>query len=238
MMQAEIDKFKGTIQLLHDYYHAVEEKLVPEAPEAVTVDLMKEDVEVPEVERLAEGAEPTDASAYSYPRLDDLFRRALKAQVVPDVLAQAATIDAGKKGGGKKDPKKGAAEVDEPKPESIYVKEMKDSIKVEKSILRFRLTQIRNWALSRLLHQRERSLKLYQKLDDWIAVSSKAENDAIEEVCDVIKEAIEDQAKIQDELRIKFMDFSVDKGILNYIEPPPEKLAAMEEASPTRFNIP
>lgn len=87
MMQAEIDKFKGTIQLLHDYYHAVEEKLVPEAPEAVTVDLMKEDVEVPEVERLAEGAEPTDASAYSYPRLDDLFRRALKAQVVPDVLA-------------------------------------------------------------------------------------------------------------------------------------------------------
>lgn len=238
MMQAEIDKFKGTIQLLHDYYHAVEEKLVPEAPETVTVDLMKEDVELPEVERLAEGAEPTDASAYSYPRLDDLFRRALKAQVVPDVLAQAAAADAGKKGGGKKDAKKGAAEPDEPKPESVYVKEMKEAIKVEKSILRFRLAQIRNWALSRLLHQRERSLKLYQKLDDWIAVSSKAENDAIEEVCDVIKEATEDQGKIQDELRIKFMDFFVDKGILNFIEPPPAKLAAMEEAAPSRFNIP
>jgi hypothetical protein len=87
MMQAEIDKFKGTIQLVHDYYHAVEDKLVPEAPETVAVDLMKEDVELPEVERLAEGAEPTDASAYTYPRLDDLFKRALKAQVVPDVLA-------------------------------------------------------------------------------------------------------------------------------------------------------
>lgn len=62
-----------------------------------------------------------------------------------------ATIDAGKKGG-KKDAKKGSVDVDEPKPESIYVKEMKDAIKVEKSILRFRLTQIRNWALSRLLH--------------------------------------------------------------------------------------
>ena len=71
---------------------------------------------------------------------------------------------------------------------------------------------------------------MYQKLDDWIAVPSKAENDAIDEVCDVIKEAIEDQGKIQDELRIKFMDFFVDKGILNFIEPPPEKLAAMEEA--------
>ena len=44
------------------------------------------------------------------------------------------------------------------------------------------------------------------------------------------KESIEEQTKIQDELRIKFMDFFVDKGILNYIEPPPEKLEEMEEA--------
>lgn len=238
MMQAEIDKFKGTIQLVHDYYHAIEEKLVPEAPEAVTVDLLKEDVELAEVERLADGAEAADPNAYSYPRLDDLFKRALKAQVVPDVLAQAAAADPGKKGAGKKDAKKGPAEADEPKPESAYAKEMKEAIKVEKSILRFRLAQIRNWALARLRHQRERSLKMYQKLDDWIAVSTKAENDAVDEVCDVVKEAIEDQGKIQDELRVKFMDFVVDSGILNYIEPPPEKLAAMEEAKAERFNVP
>ena len=81
-------------------------------------------------------------------------------------------------------------------------------------------------------------MKIYQKLDDWISVSSKAENDAVDEVCDVIKEAIEDQGKIQDELRIKFMDFFVDKGILNFIEPPPEKLASMEEAQDGKFNIP
>ena len=34
------------------------------------------------------------------------------------------------------------------------------------------------------------------------------------------------------------MDFFVDKGILNYIEPPPAKLASMEESAPSRFNIP
>ena len=131
---------------MHDYYHAIDEKLIPEAPEAVTVDLMKEDLEVPEVEKLAEGADTIDANAYSYPRLDDLFKRALKAQVVSDVLSQAAAADAGKKGG-KKDAKKGAQEADEPKSESVYVKEMREAIKVEKSILRFRLCQIRNWAL-------------------------------------------------------------------------------------------
>ena len=41
-----------------------------------------------------------------------------------------------------------------------------------------------------------------------------------------------------DELRIKFMDFFVDKNILNYIDPPLPKLAAMEEDKSSRFNIP
>ena len=228
------------MQLIHDYYHAIEEKLVPETTaDSATVDLLKDEPELPEVEKIAEGADVNDLASYSYPRLDDLFKRALKAQVVPDVSAQSGAADAGKKAPPKgKDPKKGGAEPEEAKPESIYVKEMREAIKVEKSILRFRLCQIRNWALLRLKHQRQLSLKIYQKLDDWIAVSSKAENDAIDEVCDVIKQAIEDQTKIQHELRLKFMDFTVDKGILNFIEPPPEKLAAMEEAQENKFNIP
>jgi hypothetical protein len=33
------------------------------------------------------------------------------------------------------------------------------------------------------------------------------------------------------------MDFCVDEKIMNYIEPPPEKLPAMEELRPERFNI-
>ena len=57
-------------------------------------------------------------------------------------------------------------------------------------------------------------------------------------MCEVVKEAIEDQTKIQHELRIKFMDFIVDEGILNYIDPPREKLPAMEQKIDDRFNIP
>lgn len=34
------------------------------------------------------------------------------------------------------------------------------------------------------------------------------------------------------------MDFFADKKILNYIEPPPEKLAMMEESIEGKFNIP
>jgi len=150
--------------------------------------------------------------------------------MVPDVTAQAG--DTGKKGApakGAKDVKGAKGGEDAGKPDSIYIQEMKEAIKVEKSILRFRLTQIRNWALNRLKQQRELSLKIYKKLDDWIQVSYQAENDAIEQVCEVIKDAIEAQTKIQVELRINFMDFVVDKSVFNFIEPPPEKLAAMEQ---------
>ena len=50
----------------------------------------------------------------------------------------------------------------------------------------------------------------------------KAENDAILSLALVIKEAIENQTKLHDELRIQLMDFEVDSGIANFIEPPPE----------------
>jgi len=57
-------------------------------------------------------------------------------------------VAAGDKKGAKAPPaKKATKEVEEVKEveESPYVKEMKEAIKVEKSILRFRLVQIRNW---------------------------------------------------------------------------------------------
>lgn len=101
---------------------------------------------------------------------------------------------------------------------------MKAAIKMEKSILRFRLTEIRNWTLKRLREMRQRALKTYLKLEDWILVSTKTENDAVDEMCIVIKRAIEEEKKIQDELRIKYMDFCVDEKIMNFIIPPPEKL--------------
>lgn len=61
----------------------------------------------------------------------------------------------------KKAPKKGdkkgapAGGEEEKEKESTYTREMKEAIKIEKSILRYRLTQIRNWTLNRLKLQRE-----------------------------------------------------------------------------------
>jgi hypothetical protein len=73
---------------------------------------------------------------------------------------------------------------------------MKAAIKIEKAILRFRLTQIRNWALLKLKEMRSKCLRVYVKLEDWIHVAVKTENDAVDEMSVVLKRAIEDQKKI------------------------------------------
>jgi len=158
---------------------------------------------------------------------------------VPDVTQVQAAADP-KKGAGKKDAKKGAQAQEEEKTveESIYVKEMREAIKVEKSIMRFRLVQVRNWALSQLKQMRQNSLDLYKMLEDWIFVAQKTEMDAIEEMSMIIKDAIEEETKIQSELRIEFMDFTVDEGVLNYITPPPPKHPPLEEITTSRFSIP
>jgi hypothetical protein len=79
---------------------------------------------------------------------------------------------------------------------------------------------------------------MYKKFEDWIQVAQKAEMDTIEEMCAVVKRAIEDETKIQNELCISFMDFSVNHTTLNFINPPRPKLPALEEFSSTRFSIP
>jgi len=64
--------------LLHDYYHTFEDKLIPEAPQIITHDLVAEGEELPPVELLPEGSDITNIDLYQFPRLDKIFEKALK----------------------------------------------------------------------------------------------------------------------------------------------------------------
>lgn len=57
LMQAELDKFKISIQIIHDYYFAIEEKNTHEITGAVTSELAFEGEEMPAVETLPEGSD-------------------------------------------------------------------------------------------------------------------------------------------------------------------------------------
>lgn len=73
LFQAELDKFKTSIQIIHDYYFAIEEKTTHELTGAITSELTFEGEEMPAVEVLAEGADATLSASYSYPRLEKLL---------------------------------------------------------------------------------------------------------------------------------------------------------------------
>lgn len=77
-MQAELDKFKTSIQIIHDYYFAIEEKNTHELTGTITAELAFEGEELPGVETLAEGADANVCASYSYPRLEKLLQMALK----------------------------------------------------------------------------------------------------------------------------------------------------------------
>jgi len=59
LMQAELDKFRVQIQIIHDYYHAIEEKNTPEIQSSTTVELAFEGEDAPAVESVPEGADRT-----------------------------------------------------------------------------------------------------------------------------------------------------------------------------------
>ena len=112
--------------------------------------------EPPPIETIAEGVDPNKLENYTYPRLDKLLALALKQQVVPDVTQVNTSADGKGQGGKGKDAKKGGTAQEEEKQveESQYVKEMRESIRIEKGILRYRLVQIRNWTLDQLKSRR------------------------------------------------------------------------------------
>ena len=78
LMQTEVDKFRTSIQLIHDYYFAIDEKLVCEAPEKYQYEITNEGDELPAIEIIGE-------TETTYPRIDEFLKRALKAQAIPDV---------------------------------------------------------------------------------------------------------------------------------------------------------
>jgi hypothetical protein len=152
LMQSEVDKFRSAVHLLQDYYYAIEDRLVPDPPETLNYELISYEEEggaeeLPPV--FQRSIEDDETSTEIYPRLDKLFEKALKSQVLPEIESTppGGAGGAEKKPAKGKDPKKGDEEGEDG---LFYEQELQNAIGTEKTVLRFRLTMIRNWALNRM----------------------------------------------------------------------------------------
>ena len=95
-------------------------------------------------------------------------------------------------------------DLEEKKEVYIYEEEMKQAIKIEKSKYRFRVTLLKYWGLNCLKNLRKIASNIYNKLDDWIILSIKAENEAVSQLITILKNAIEKEQKIKYELEWSF----------------------------------
>ena len=107
----------------------------------------------------------------------------------------------------------------------------------EKAKFKYKLTLLKYWGILCLKNFRRLSLTVYNKLEDWIILAIKAENEALNELTIMLKENIESESKIKYELALDTFDVIVNMDVQNYIELPPKPLPAKEVIDHNKFNI-
>jgi hypothetical protein len=274
LFQNEIDKFIGSLQIMRDYYHNLDNRPLIELPFS-TIDIITEELDQTPIEEFPQENEDTNQEnnqtskeentdnetketleqyieknlPKSYPRVEKLYKNSLKIQFqYEEALREAERQKLEKE---KDENKKNAAQtkgkkVDKAKDnqeenvkEEVYEhsEELKQAMSNEKAKYKYKLTLLKYWGILCLKNFRRLSLTVYNKLEDWIILAIKAENQALNELTVMLKENIESESKIKYELALETFDVIVNMDVQNYIELPPKPLPPKEVIDHNKFNI-
>jgi len=85
MLNSWCNQTRG-IQIIHDYYHAIEENNTPEISSSTTVELFFEREDIPAVESVPEGADRTQIENYNFPRLESCWLWQSSIKLSPTLL--------------------------------------------------------------------------------------------------------------------------------------------------------
>lgn len=105
-----------------------------------------------------------------------------------------------------------------------YDAEMKQAIKNEKKKYRFRITLLKYWAMNHIKSLRKIANLVYTKLNDWIIISIKSENEALNQLVKELRVHVEKEKKIKYELELDTFDFIINMDIQNFLELPVSKI--------------
>ena len=277
LLQNEIDKFIGSLLIMRDYYHNLDNRPLIELPFS-TIDIIKEEIDQTPIEEFNTETEENNTNQEnnkdskenntendvketleqyieknlpkSYPRVEKLYKNSLKIQFQYEEAlreAEKAKLEKEKEDNkknaapakGKKAPDKNKDNAEEDKKEEVYPhsEELKQAMSNEKAKFKYKLTLLKYWGILCLKNFRRLSLTVYNKLEDWIILAIKAENEALNELTIMLKENIESESKIKYELALDTFDVIVNMDVQNYIELPPKPLPAKEVIDHNKFNI-
>lgn len=277
LFQVEIDKFLGSLQIIKDYYHGLDNRVLAEIP-FYSVDIIKEEIDPTPIEKnISSQANISSTNANpnlnankkdknvevkstlnifgqedEFPRLEKLYKTALMVQYQYDEMLfkaekerirllqeKEAKDKKTKPNVNVKDNKdnKDNKDVKEIKEVYPHEDEMKLSLKLEKAKFRGRITLLRHWGIQYIKNLRKQTDEIYSKLEDWIILAIKAENEALNQLCIILKKHIEDELKIKYELELDTFDVKINMDVINYVEEPPKLLPAKEIIDQNKFNI-
>lgn len=232
----EVEKLYANINILREFYFAMDLKLNSiDTMKFNPIDILKdkEVISSPIILEESKYGKFEDPDFHKYPRLEKLFKNSFKLLVKYDEILK--NIDKISKSNAinnnssesslrrisKVHFKRQHHEstfVDEKREIFIYDDEMKNSIKAEKNKFKFRITFIKFWAIKYFDNIRKISKMVYDKLDDWIISTIKAENDAMNNIKKVYESCIDKGMKLRNDFEMDSFDFYKAKDINEFID--------------------
>jgi hypothetical protein len=203
----ESEKLLVSLGLIIDYYFYLDGKNASEMHLTPLISIVKKHEILPL------------ESNSSYPRIDKLYRNCIKLlfkyeEILKNIesknkkseLNDTSTISYTKrtKTFSKKLHAQTETTIFEDKNNS-YDEEMRTALKNEKTKFKFRMTQLKLWAENTLTKMRKLANQIYEKLDDWIILTIKTENEALNQVIKKLRDHVDRENKI------RYIDFELDK---------------------------
>ena len=108
--------------------------------------------------------------------------------------------------------------VDEKREIFIYEEEMRNSIRAEKNKFKYRVTFIKFWVIKYFDNIRKISKMVYNKLDDWVISTTKAENDAMNNIVTIFNGCIDKRIRLRNNFEMDSFDFYKAIDVNEFIE--------------------
>jgi adenylate kinase family enzyme len=230
----EVEKFYTSLIIIRQFYLNMDSRLYHEISGFKPLDILKEDdfSSIP-LEKVDEVS-----GKFTFPRIEKIYKNAIKIILKFDeivksqekIIVKNSTVNISLDISMKKASilKRGATNikkqlidstfVDDKREIFMYEEEMKNAIKFEKNKFKYRVTFLKFWAINNLNNMKRVTKQIYDKLDEWIINSIKAENDAMNNLTFYLDSHIESETKVKCEMEMDSFEIFRIVNVLEFFE--------------------
>ena len=106
------------------------------------------------------------------------------------------------------------------KEEDRLLDEFMEAVRLEESYSKYRMEQLKNKGVAMIRELKSKVTGLYGEMEDWIGNRFKEEIASINDLCQYIHQAIENEIKIKPVLNLSGTQFLIESSMITYQEPP------------------